>query len=959
MKTRLGLLCCAVLLLDCSSSKPAEKPAKDNAAQKKAPDPNGADLAFERYTLPNGLTVILHQDTRVPTVAVNVWYHVGAMHEPPRRSGFAHLFEHLMFQDSRHVGDDDHFRLLEQAGASDVNGTTSNDRTNYLETVPKEELPLALWLESDRMGFLLDTLDERKLNNQREVVKNERRQSFEGEPYGMGYLALYEALFPEGHPYRFTPIGKVEDLDAAKVEDVRSFFNTYYTPANATLTLAGNFETAPTKELIAKAFGGIRMGVKPPEPKITTPDLTSEKRTKVDEKVARLPKVTLAWLTPPFLTQQDIELDILSTLLADGKSSRLYRALVEKQLAVSVGAHEESMTLRSIFTVDATVAPGHTVEEVEAALDAVLLDIATNGPNDAEVARARDKVELGFLQGLEAPGGMHGRAEFLQQFNAAKGDPGYLPKLLQSYREVNAAALKTVAATLLKKDARVVQHAIPVPGTNAAAAPAPTPKDPTAVAVTLPPADPWRAKPPAALPGTPPAIPTAESTVLEDGVTVITVHQPALPLVALSLVARTGASSDPAGMAGRNALATAMLGEGMEGGDAAAQSDRFADLGASLSTAAGLESSAVATLVHKRHVEAAAKLLATTVRAPTLQADAFTRLQTRMGTGLEEQLQSPMGAVMHLAPRVALGLDHPYGRSRHGSVAGLKATTLDAVKTALAEAWVAKRVALVAVGDVTHAQVVELARAALSGLPPGTPPPAAAPAVAPRKRTAVLAVERPGAPQTVVVAVRPGMAAHDPALPALDITNAVFGGIFSSRLNMNLREDKGVSYGAFSFNQPFRSTGLFAAVAPVQADAGGLALREMLSEATGMTTRPMGDDEVNLARQSYARSLPGEFVGVGLIASVFSRVFALELPMDHYATLSARYAAVTKQQAAEQASAAFKPEELQLLLVGDKVHIEKALTDAKLGPATFVDVEGAPLVVTPVKPAPAKKGKKK
>ena len=435
---RPGVVLCssaAVCVPACSGGRAGEKPT--------AQLPAGVDpqIPFTTYTLANGLKVILHRDNRLPVVAVNVWYRVGSLHEVAGRSGFAHLFEHLMFQGSRHVPSDAHFRLLEEAGTTDANGTTDFDRTNYFETVPREELPLALWLESDRMGFLLDTLTQDKLDNQRSVVKNEKRQSYDGAPYGLAYLRLFQDLFPEGHPYRETPIGKFEDLDRASLEDVRDFFRRYYGPANATLVVAGDYDEAVARELIDRAFGALPGGQSPAPRVVQTPPLAREVRQVVDEPIAPLAKVTLAYLTPPAFTPGDVDLDVTASVLADGKGSRLYRELVEKRrIAQSVDAAQESLSATSIFTIDATVAPGHSPAEVEAAIDEVLAALQRDGPTDAEVRRALARTELRTLRSVEKVGGMEGRADMLQTFNHYVGDPGYLDRYLAACRAVTLDA---------------------------------------------------------------------------------------------------------------------------------------------------------------------------------------------------------------------------------------------------------------------------------------------------------------------------------------------------------------------------------------------------------------------------------------------------------------------------------------------------------------------------------------
>jgi zinc protease len=415
-------------------------------------------VPFEKYALDNGLTVLLHRDASLPIVAVEVWYRVGPVNEPPGRSGFAHLFEHLMFEGSRHVGRE-FDKLLESIGATNVNGTTSWDRTNYFETVPREHLELVLWIESDRMGFLLDAVDQERLDIQRDVVKNERRQSYENAPYGPSTLAMLDAMFPAGHPYHGAVIGSMQDLSAATLDDVGDFFNAYYAPSNAVVALAGDFDPQGARALIQKYFGSLPK--KPPTrvARPTTPPLAKPIRLTVNEPV-ELARVSFGWITPPAYTPADIVLDVTSTLLAGGRATLLYQELVVKEkIASDVGAELDSNALASMTTLTATAASGKTPEELERAMDRVLEALGTKGPTPAELDRAKRRIRLSMLSDLEllnGHGGESGRAGMLLRFEQYLGDPGYLPKYLAALDAVSANDVKRSVREQLARDARVV-----------------------------------------------------------------------------------------------------------------------------------------------------------------------------------------------------------------------------------------------------------------------------------------------------------------------------------------------------------------------------------------------------------------------------------------------------------------------------------------------------------------------
>jgi zinc protease len=418
-------------------------------------------LAFEKYTLGNGLEVILHEDHRMPEIAVDVWYKVGARDEAPGRTGFAHLFEHVMFQGTKHIPEDKHFEYLQKAGASGVNGSTSHDRTNYFEVLPSNQLELALWLESERMGFLLErTGFKETVDNQRDVVKNERRQRYENRPAGLVLKLLLEALYPPDHPYFHQVIGSMEDLTAASVDDVMAFFRRYYAPNNATLVLAGDFDRAKTKQLVEQYFGPIPTGepiTRRPAPEVR---LTGVKRIAMEAKIQQ-PQLYVSYPTPANFAPGDRELDLLGNVLAGGKSSRLYKRLVyEMKIAQAVTASQQSQLLGSSFEITASPMPGHTLDEILAVIDEEIAGLQAKPVDAPELERARNQIESDTVRSLES---LLARAERLQTYNYLAGDPGFLTEDLRKYRAVEPAAVQRAAQQYLKKDARVIVTIDPNP----------------------------------------------------------------------------------------------------------------------------------------------------------------------------------------------------------------------------------------------------------------------------------------------------------------------------------------------------------------------------------------------------------------------------------------------------------------------------------------------------------------
>jgi predicted Zn-dependent peptidase len=426
-----------------------------------APSAANLDLPSDKFTLPNGLEVILHEDHRTPTVTVNVWYHVGSKDEEPGRNGFAHLFEHVMFQGSKHVGEDLYFKYLERAGASSINGTTNTDRTNYFETVPANQLELGLWLESDRMGFLLDHADDKTFKSQREVVKNERRQNYENAPYGMLHKTIVEHLYPESHPYYRTTIGTPEDLDRATFDDVRAFFKKWYVPNNATLSLAGDFETAKVKPLVEKYFGDIAKGDL--SDRRAVPDVKVEREVRLTlEAGVELGRVSMTWPSPKMYAAGDAELDLVSHVLSGGKTSRLYKALVyDARVATDVSAHQSSAQLGSRFDIGLTLAPGKTADDAVKIVDRELARLASAAPMAAELSRAKVVTRSALLFSLEK---QSSRADMLNHYNQVAGRPDYFKEDVARYERVTANEVQAAAKAWLPLERRVLAVVVPTPG---------------------------------------------------------------------------------------------------------------------------------------------------------------------------------------------------------------------------------------------------------------------------------------------------------------------------------------------------------------------------------------------------------------------------------------------------------------------------------------------------------------
>ena len=895
-------------------------------------------LEFTTFTLANGLKVIFSQDRRLPMVAVNLWYHVGPANEIPGRTGFAHLFEHMMFQGSKHVAADTHFKLLEAAGASDINGTTSFDRTNYFETVPSNQLELALWIESDRMGYLLDVLDEKALANQRDVVRNERRQSLENRPYGVPEELLYQALYPAGHPYHGVVIGSHADLAAAQLGDVQQFFRQYYTPNNASLAIVGDFEPAAARKLVEKYFGSLKKGPDVPRITATTPPITAEKRLTVTDTV-KLPRVYVAWLTPAIYKPGDAEADLTAEILGGGKSSRLYKTLVyDKQIAQAVTASQESMILGSKFTIDATARPGHTAEELEAAINEELRRFAEGGPDAVELERARNGLETRIITGLETLGGFGGKADRLNNYEHYLGTPDYLRQDIERYRTASAQTIKAFAAQYLQPTKRVVLFAIPGEKKLAGDPPA-TQTPPAGGAQSVNADEPWRKDMPK--PGSVRAaqFPTPEQFTLPSGLKVILSERSELPVVSASLVFARGSGANPADVPGLANFTAAMLDEGTKTRNALQIADEVARLGASLATGSTMDLIQISVTSLAPQFPRTLDLVADVTLNPTFPQEEVERQRASRLANLLAQKSNPSQIASRVMAAALYGPAHPYGYVDLGTEASNKALTREAMVDYWKQHIVPGNAALVVVGAVSRKQLEALTAKAFAGwtgkAAPGTTLPAA------RGTSAKLViVDMPGAAQTQVRVASVGVPRSTPDFEALEVMNALLGGLFTSRINLNLREDKGYTYGAFSTFVFRQDAGPFYVGAGVRTDATAPSVTEIYNEIRKMKDVEVTLDELTLGKDSLVRSMPGRFETSAQTVDSFATLFVYNLGLDYYSKYIERIGTLNAAGVHAAARKHLVPERMLVVAVGDRQKIEADLAKLNLGPMELRDPEG-------------------
>ena len=897
-------------------------------------------LAFDTYTLPNGLQVILSQDRRLPLVAVNLWYHVGPANEEPGRTGFAHLFEHLMFQGSKHTPPDSHFPMLEAAGATDINGTTDYDRTNYFETVPSNQLELALWIESDRMGYLLDTVDQAALSNQQDVVRNERRQSLENVPYGIAEERVVQLMYPKGHPYYGYVIGSHEDIQAARLEDVKDFFKRYYAPNNASLAIVGDFDPAVARALIQKYFGTLKRGLPVPPINVTTPPITSERRATVEDRV-ELPRLYMAWLTSPIFKPGDADADLAAILLGGGPSSRLYKKLVyEQQIAQDVSVVQQSLILGSQFQITVTARPGRTLEEIEKAVDAELQLLRTTPPDAREIERARNTLETRIITGLETLGGFGGVADRLNSYNHYLKNPDYLQQDIARYRAVTPASVLAFAKSQLAPTSRVVVHVIKgTPNLSSPPTPPATQSKPGQGAESVNADEPWRKNQPAA-----PAtrtymqVPTPESITLSNGLTVMLAPRRGLPVVAANLVIKTGSDSNPPDAPGLANFTAAMLTQGTKTRNALQIADDTAQLGATLTATSTMDASTLSTRSLKKNFAAALDQLADVALNPSFPAEELERQRTARLGQLAQQRANPQALAATIVANVLYGEKHPYGFAEIGTAASLKAMTPDRLRAFWQQNFVPNNAALVVAGDISMAELRPLAEKAFGSWQRGTParPTLTAPEHALSK---IVIVDRPGAPQTQLRVAMIGAARSAADFRPAQVMNTALGGLFSSRINMNLREKNGYTYGASSQFVFRKAPGPFQVGSGVRTDVTAAAAAEMIKELRGMAEAPMPGDELKRSKDALTYSLPGAFeTSIGTAASL-ANIYTYDLGLDYYATYAESVYAVTPDQALAAAKKYLVPERFVIVAIGDRSKIEADLKKLNL-PIEIRDADG-------------------
>ncbi len=888
------------------------------------PDPADSpiDIPFEKFVLDNGLTLIIHEDHKAPIVAVNVWYHVGSKNEKPGKTGFAHLFEHLMFNGSEHF-DDDYFQVLERAGATDLNGTTNTDRTNYFQNVPVSALDLALWMESDRMGHLIGAITQEKLDEQRGVVQNEKRQG-ENQPYGITRQLITEGTYPQGHPYSWTTIGSMEDLNAASLDDVKAWFKTYYGAANATVVIAGDIDPQTARAKVEKYFGDV-----PPGPPVAAQDvwiakMDGEHRAHVEDRVpqARIYKV---WNVPQGGSREAVHLDLVADVLSRGKTSRLYKRLVyEDQIATDASAFLNTRELGSQFYVQATARPGGDLTAVEAALDEELARFLEEGPSEQELKRVKTQYLAGFIRGAERIGGFGGKSDILAQNEVYNGRPDHYKQVLAWVRTATAGDLRAAARAWLS-DGVYVLEVYPFPEYRTA--------ETGADRTTLPEAGP----PPAA------NFPALQRATLSNGLTVVLAERHTVPLVNFNLLVDAGYAADQYARPGTANLTMSMLDEGTTSRSALEISDELALLGATLGTGADLDMASVSLSALKDNLDASLDVFADVVLHPAFPEADFERLRKQQLAAIQREKATPVQMALRVFPKLLYGADHAYGVpfTGSGTEAEVMALTRDDLRR-FHETWFKPNNAtLIVTGDVSMDEIRPKLEALFKGWKKGDTPQKNIAMVAQKPTQTVYLMDRPGSQQSIIFAGHVAPPKANPHELAIETMNTILGGAFTSRVNMNLREDKHWAYGAFTLMVDARGQRPFIVYAPVQTDKTSESMAEITRELNGILGEmPVTDEEVHKAQDNQTLTLPGRWETLNAVEGAVSEIVHYGLPDDYYQTYAGQIRALSVPTVSAAAHAVLHPDRLVWVVVGDREKIEPGIRALGYGDIHLLDGDG-------------------
>ena len=865
---------------------------------------NMVNIDYKEYRLDNGLRLIIHEDHKAPIVAVNIWYHVGSKNEVKGKTGFAHLFEHLMFNGSENYNDE-FFKPFERVGATSMNGTTYFDRTNYFENVPNTALDMALWMESDRMGHMLGAITQERLDEQRGVVQNEKRQG-DNQPYGMVQYHLLEGIFPEDHPYSWSTIGSMEDLDSASLEDVHKWFKKYYGPNNAVIVIAGDVQSDQVFEKVKKYFGDIKPSAPVDKMKEWTVRLDTDKREIIRDDVPQI-KIHKAWGGPSFRNLDSDILQLADLILTSGKTSRLYNRLVYKdQIATDVDSYQFSGDIGGFYYIEASVQPNGDHELVKKAINEELERFLKDGPSKSEMRRAKMKLRSSFLRGLEKVGGFGGKSDILAQNAVYTGDPGYYKKSLEMIEDASREDIMSVANEWLSRGTYNLEvHPTEKLVSNEEGV------DRSSVPVTE-------------------TFPESkfikfQKETLSNGLNLVVAKQENIPIVSFNLLLDAGYAADQYSAPGTSSMVMSMLDEGTEKLDALEISDRASEIGAIISSGAGIDTSSVSMNALRENLDDSLKLYSEIILEPSFPDRELERIRNQKLAQIQQEKNQPFGIALRVLPELLYGESHAYSLPLTGS--GTEESVMQIDRQSLInyhnEWFKPNNATMIIVGDVEMDQMKPMLEKHFKNWKSGIVPEKDIADVSVAKSDSVYLIDRPGSQQSIVLAanIAPGKGDSDDL--AIESMNDVIGGSFTSRINMNLREDKGWAYGARTTLLQTKGQRPFIAYAPVQTDKTAESIIEIKQELLEfLTTNPVTEDELQKVKDNNTLSLPGRWETVRAISSDLSQIITYGLPDDYWDTYTNKVRNLSSKKLQDAAEKAIKPDNLIWVIVGDLSEIE-------------------------------------
>ena len=914
-----------------AAAKDSAKPATNTSVKAGALDIPIPEIKYTKFVLKNGLTLLVHEDHKAPIVAVNTWYHVGSKNEKLGKTGFAHLFEHLMFSGSENFNHT-YIQPMEAIGATGLNGTTNNDRTNYFENVNKSSLDYVLFAESDRMGHLLGVLDQKKLDLQRGVVQNEKRQG-ENAPYGGAFTVITENTYPVGHPYSWTVIGSMKDLDAASMDDVKEWFRTYYGPNNTILVIAGDITPEEAKAKVEKYYGEI-----PPGPPIAKHTEWIAKRTGTHRgwMQDRVPQGRLyrVWNVPEANSYGEAMLDLASSILGGGKTSRLYKRLIHQdQTAISAFTGDQNNEIGGTFLMVLTAKPDkdpdkamETFKKMEKAGDEELKRFLKDGPTEAELQNAKIQILGQNIRVLERIGGFGGKSDLLARCETFSGHADCYKEYLNWIKNATAESVKKAAAEWLS-DGEYALEVQPYPKVSPAAK-IDRSKEPTpggAAALSLPP---------------------MQKATLSNGLKVVLAERHNAPVVNLSLYVGGGYTADSDETPGLASMAVGMLEEGTKTRDSLTISEQLESLSANFGAGTGLDYATVSLNTLKATLDKSLDIYGDLILHPAFPQKEFERIQKQRIAGIQNEKENPNAMGSRVVPALLYGKGHPYSRPFSGSgyESSIGKLTRDDLVKFHSTWFKPNNATLLVVGDTTLAEITPKLEKLFAGWKAGDVPKREIPTVPQPEKTVVYLLDKPGAQQSVIMGAQLATPRNDPDVVAIQLVNDVFGGYFSSRNNMNLREDKHWSYGVGSSLRAAKGQRPFITTSPVQTDKTKEALQELVKEYQGMAgAKPITAEELKNAVGNDTLSLPGSFETAGQLAGAYGNIIQYNLPEDYYNTFTQKATSLTPDAATALAKRIVLPDHVIWVIVGDMSKVEAGIRELNLGEVHKVDADGNPI----------------